>query len=316
MIHVEQHGPVVAIRMARALFGRPLEWTAAYWIDGLLVDTGPRCTARQLLRVLEPLQVERIVITHSHEDCIGGLADVHAKYPQASVFASRHAIPLIQNPAKAQVQLYRRLMWGIPRGVESVRTLDDVDNVVYTYSYRFRVIETPGHSRDHISLYEPSQRWIFSGDAYSGGQERNWATDFDFFAVVSSLRTLASLRPERLFTGTGSVRRTPLPDLHDKIGSLVRLSKEVAKLDASGMSVSEMVNYLFRGESALRVWTNGHFSAANLIEACRSYNALMSPDTDWSAYESVQGGSGGGGTAGSIDDSSENESADRGDVVR
>ena len=39
MIHVEQHGPVLAIRMARGFLGRPLAWTTAYWVDGLLIDT-------------------------------------------------------------------------------------------------------------------------------------------------------------------------------------------------------------------------------------------------------------------------------------
>ena len=39
MIQVEQHGSVTVIRMARALLGRPLYWTAAYWLDGLLIDT-------------------------------------------------------------------------------------------------------------------------------------------------------------------------------------------------------------------------------------------------------------------------------------
>ena len=27
----------------------------------------------------------------------------------------------------------------------------------------------------------------------------------------------------------------------------------------------------------LRLWTMGHFSAANLIDACRAYNALTAP---------------------------------------
>ncbi len=33
-----------------------------------------------------------------------------------------------------------------------------------TNAYRFTCIETPGHSRDHACLYEPSQRILFSGD--------------------------------------------------------------------------------------------------------------------------------------------------------
>jgi glyoxylase-like metal-dependent hydrolase (beta-lactamase superfamily II) len=204
---------------------------------------------------------------------------VRACYPQATIYASRRALPLIENPTKIGVQLYRRLMWGMPSPVDGVRSLDDVDDVLQTPHFRFRAVETPGHSRDHISLFEPSHRWIFCGDAFVAGQERSWAREFDLFSVLSSLRTLASLRPERLFSGSGHVSRTPLPEIYDKIGSLMRLAREVARLDAAGMASSEMVASIFNGESPLRFWTVGHFSAANLIEACRSYNALFSAGT-------------------------------------
>ena len=314
MIHVEQHGPVIAIRMARGFLGRPLYWTAAYWVDGLLIDAGPRCTAHQLVRVLDQVRVDRIVVTHSHEDHIGGLHALHARYPKAPIYASRAALPVIREPRRLRMQLYRRIVWGTPKPLLTARSLDELDNVVRTPVYTFRVIETPGHSRDHISLFEPNQRWLFSGDAFIGGQDRTWARDFDLFGVLSSLRTLASLRPERLFPGSGNVRRTPLPELHEKIGNLIRLSKDVARLDASGMSVDEIVACLFQGESSFRLWTGGHFSAANLVEACRSYNALMTPGPEPASSErslrpqrTVTPDS---------PDSSANESADRGDMVR
>ena len=67
MIQVEQHGSVTVIRMARAILGRPLYWTAAYWLDGLLIDSGPRCTAHELVRVLDQVPVRQIAVTHSHE---------------------------------------------------------------------------------------------------------------------------------------------------------------------------------------------------------------------------------------------------------
>ena len=69
MIDVEQHGAVTAIRMARALLGRPLDWSAAYFLDGLLIDTGPACTAHELVRVLDKVNVRQIALTHSH-DCL------------------------------------------------------------------------------------------------------------------------------------------------------------------------------------------------------------------------------------------------------
>jgi glyoxylase-like metal-dependent hydrolase (beta-lactamase superfamily II) len=161
MIHVEQHGPVLAIRMARGFLGRPLAWTTAYWVDGLLIDTGPRCAAPELLKVLSQLPVNQIVVTHSHEDNIGGLEDIHAHFRHAPIYASYRALQVIQEPTRLRLQLYRRLVWGVPKAIKQVRALDDVDNTLRTSAYTFRIIETPGHSRDHISLFEPTQRWLF-----------------------------------------------------------------------------------------------------------------------------------------------------------
>ena len=314
MIHVEQHGPVLAIRMARSFLGRPLVWTTAYWVDGLLIDTGPRCSAPELLKVLFQVAVNHIVVTHVHEDNIGGLEDVHGRFRHAPIYASYRAINVIQEPTKLRMQLYRRLVWGVPKALKQVRALDDIDNTLRTTSYTFRIVETPGHSRDHISLFEPTQRWLFSGDAFIGGMERSWPHDADLFSVIGSLQTLMSLRPERLFPSSGEVRRNPRPELAEKITSLQKLSKEVARLDAAGMSVEEVVTCLFKGESSLRLWTGGHFSAANLVEACRAYNTLMvatSEDTVVTPPSRPRHP-----VVSDPPDSSANESADRGDMVR
>lgn len=314
MIHVEQHGPVIAIRMARGLLGRPWAWTTAYWVDGLLIDSGPHCCAGQLVKVLAQLPLERVVITHSHEDNIGGLAAIHARFPNVPLYASSHALPVLKEPTRLHPQLYRRLMWGIPQPTPSVQPIEELGAVIRTREYALRVVETPGHTRDHISFFEPTQRWLFSGDAFIGGAERMWAREIDLFGVLGTLHTLAGLRPERLFPNSGEVRRNPRPEISEKIGGLLRLCREVARLDATGMNTEEMVTALFEGESPLRVWTGGHVSAANLITACRSYNALVAahhapsqpipPDAPPSPF------------APGAADSSANESADRGDVVR
>lgn len=288
MIHVEKHGPVIAIRMARGFLGRPIYWTVAYWVDGLLVDTGPACTAAELTRLLRSVPVDTIVLTHSHEDHIGGLATLVEQRPDAKVYAARQALPILAQPARLRMQLYRRLAWGTPDPVEKAVSLDEVENRIETPGYSFRAVETPGHSRDHISLFEPEQRWLFSGDAYIGGEERAWTPEFDLFGVVSSLRTLATLHPERLFPGSGAVRRTPLPDIHQKIRQLTDLARDVARLEQLGLSVPEMVSYLFTEEPRLYFWTRGHFSAVHLIQACREYNALFMAGDDFDLSSSTR----------------------------
>jgi glyoxylase-like metal-dependent hydrolase (beta-lactamase superfamily II) len=277
MIDVEQHGSVRAFRMARSLFGRPLYWTAAYWVDGLLIDTGPACTAGQLLRLLADTPVRQIVITHAHEDHIGGLHLLRRQYPAAAVYAPRQAIPLLEEPGRIEMQAYRRVLWGVPEPNVDICSLDEVDDRIQTPEFLFRAVETPGHSRDHVSYFEPRYRWLFSGDAFVGGRDVAWAPEFDMFSIVSSLRTMASLRPERLFPGSGSIRRTPVPDLHGKISALIQLAQEVDRLERSSRSTQEMVEMLFGGEPRIKFWTMGHFSAANLVDACRSYNAIVKP---------------------------------------
>lgn len=313
MIDVVQHGGVRAIRMSRGLFGRPIYWTAAYWLDGLLIDTGPACTAAQLARLLSHLPVRQIAITHAHEDHIGGLSLLRRQFPDAMVYASRRAIPLIENPHRLEMQWYRKLLWGEPQAVQGVQPLDNVEDRIATGEYIVRAIETPGHSSDHISYFEPRYRWLFSGDAFIGGRDVAWTPEFDLFGVVSSLRTLASLRPERLFPGSGTVRRTPLPDLYGKISALTHTAQEVSRLDRSGHTTGEIVDLLFEGEPRIKRWSMGHFSAANLVEACRNYNAIVAPAAaEAEAFPRQRRR----GQADDLSDSSANRTSGSGDVRR
>lgn len=274
MIQIQQHGSVTAIRMARTFLGRPLYWTTAYWLDGLLIDSGPPCLAPQLVRVLKDLSVDRIIVTHAHEDHIGGLYHLRQRYPSAAIYASPRAIPLIQAPERLEQQLYRRWFWGVPRAVEEVEPLP---LYVETDQFKLRAVETPGHSRDHVSFFEVKHRWLFSGDAFIGGTDRSWAGEYEMFGIISSLRTLAALRPERLFPGSGNVRRVVQPELHGKIAQLLGLCRDVARLDKAGLPTAEIVARLLGGESYMRFWTQGHFSGTHLIQACRRYNEIFDP---------------------------------------
>ena len=282
MIHVEQHGAVTVFRMARSFFGRPIYWTAAYLVDETLIDAGPRRTEDELVaavaRVLDGRPLRQIAITHGHEDHIGGLVALRKRFPAAPIYASRRTRTLIENPDKLAMQRYRRFLWGKPRSLDGVRLLDEIDNRLETPDHLLRVVETPGHSSDHVSFFEPTQRWLFSGDAFVGGRDQACSPEFDLFSTLGTLRMLADLRPERLFPGSGHVRRTPQPELHEKIGYFKRLANEVVKLDALGMTVPEMVACLFDGEPPVRFWTGGHFSAANFVKACQSYNAVFFMD--------------------------------------
>jgi len=276
MIQVEQYGPVIAIRMARRFMGKPLYWSPAYWLDGLLVDTGPAATAAELVRVLEQVPVTQIALTHAHEENMGGLGALRKRYPDIPVYAAERAQPILQDPTQLQMQLYRRLVWGVPAPAGEIIPLNEAADVVRTPRFVLRAVETPGHSRDHVCYFEPQQRWIFSGDAFLAGRDRSWAREYDLLGVIGSLQTLAGLDIERLFPGSGNVRRSPTNDILDKIAYLLQLARDVERLEAAGMRSEAIAAQFFgKDDDNLAFWTQRQFTALNLVEACRSYNTIL-----------------------------------------
>jgi glyoxylase-like metal-dependent hydrolase (beta-lactamase superfamily II) len=140
--------------------------------------------------------------------------------------------------------------------------------LVETRHHRFQVIHTPGHSPDHICLYEPAKGWLFSGDLFVGGQDRGIRADYNIWQMIESLRKLTSLHISLLFPGSGSVRRNPLPEIIRKIEYLEDLGKRVLELHLKGMGYTQIRRTLLGREMPLTYFTLGHFSGKNLI---RSY---------------------------------------------
>ncbi len=263
MIEIERVEEVVKIRLARSILGRPLYHTAAYWVDGLLIDTGCPRTSRELLSVIEKLGLERIVNTHSHEDHIGGNALLQERFG-VEILAHPLALPILADPKRLHLQLYRRLIWGSPAPSQG----SSIGEMVTTGHYSYQVIPTPGHSEDHISLYEPRQGWLFTGDAYIGGVDKALQADSDIYAIISSLRRLSALSAHRLFQGSGTVRDDPQEAIEKKREYLEELGEKVRQFHSQGLSLGEIRDRLLGGEPPIAYWTLGHFSGLNLV---RSY---------------------------------------------
>ena len=161
MLEERQYGPVVAFRSARTFFGRGYYYTAAYYVDTLLIDSGCAYSAAELAARLKPARpVSQIVNTHCHEDHIGANGLLQSRFG-CRIAAHPLALPVLENPRLQPLQPYRRFFWGWPLPSRG----QAVDECVQTEHYRFQVVPTPGHSLDHIAFFEPQQGWLFSGDA-------------------------------------------------------------------------------------------------------------------------------------------------------
>lgn len=157
-------------------------------------------------------------------------------------------------------------MWGMPSPSEAHPLQDG--SIIETENYQFQVIYTPGHTIDHLCLYEPDQGWIFTGDLFVGGQDRAIRAGSDIWGIIESLKMIAVLPLDTMYPGSARTRRRPAGDLQVKIDYLERMGEEVITLDNRGCSIPEISRMLFGGPMWIELITLGHMSRQNLV---RSY---------------------------------------------
>lgn len=267
MLKTSTYQDITRFNLSRSLFGRGYYWTTAYLIDGLLVDTGCAHTAREMASWLGDVRLATIVNTHTHEDHIGANGLLQRKHPGLEILAHPLAIPVLADPRHEQpLHPYRQLFWGWPEPSQA-QPLEDGERIK-TARYSFQVIYTPGHSPDHICLYEPELGWLFTGDLFVGGRERALRDGYNIWQILASLKRIAQLPIAILFPGSARVRENPRNELEAKIAYLEDFGGRVLELHRRGRDVSAITRKLC-GKPMLIEWvTMGNFTRKHLV---RSY---------------------------------------------
>jgi len=190
--------------------------------DGLtLIDTGLPGSDKKILHFItglgrSPSDLKRIIITHSDIDHIGGLSALK-KASGARIYASAiESNAISQGRASRQIKprnFFRRLLMGIVgRFMKATPiSVDETlhDGQVLPVLGDLRVLETPGHTPGHISLFSLSTGILFSGDSIvsrEGGLVRSVpANTWDEAKADESARKQATLGAHIVCSGHGSV---------------------------------------------------------------------------------------------------------------
>ncbi|MFB0561267.1 MAG: MBL fold metallo-hydrolase [Candidatus Lokiarchaeia archaeon] len=262
MIETNHFEEVTQIKMSLEVDGRPIYWTAAYLVDRLLIDTGPKHTSEELIQFLGGQKLNLAVNTHWHEDHIGANKLIQQKYG-IEIFAHHESIPLIaQFPS---LPPYREWIWGFPESTKVSLLREKID----TEHYHFDVIETPGHSEGHVALVEPKKGWCFSGDLFVNERPKVTHPKTNLPKTITSMIKLAELETDRLIllTSTGRIIKDGHKALQTCIEYLQDLTQKAKNLEKRGLSVTAIREKLIGEESSLAPITKGELSSENLIRA-------------------------------------------------
>jgi len=157
---------------------------AAYLVQGeglALIETGTarsaailRAALRGRLRAaLRGRDLRFIFVTHIHLDHAGGAGYIAADHPEATVVvASPRAIPhlidptrLIRGVREASRELFP--LYGEPGPIPEERLHPASNSEVFDLGggIAIEAVNSPGHAPHHVSFFERSHRYLFTGDA-------------------------------------------------------------------------------------------------------------------------------------------------------
>ena len=132
-------------------------------MTGAIIDPGDEAARIALTVERVGLEISQIIVTHSHIDHVGAVAQLVDEY-MCPVLMHEEAEAMLKTvPQQA-------MMMGMRFG--KVPTVDrhlGVDEVLEVGSLRLRSLYTPGHAPGHLAFLVEDEGIVFSGDALFAG---------------------------------------------------------------------------------------------------------------------------------------------------
>jgi len=190
--------------------------------DGLtLIDAGLPGNDKKILGYIvglgrSPSDLKRIIITHSDIDHVGSLSAIK-QASGARIYASAiESDAISKGHSSRQIKpknFFRKLLMGVAGRFMKVAPISADETLsegqVLPVLGGLRVVETPGHTPGHISLFSPSTGILFAGDSIvsrKGGLVRSVpANTWNEAKANDSARKQATLGARIVCSGHGSV---------------------------------------------------------------------------------------------------------------
>jgi glyoxylase-like metal-dependent hydrolase (beta-lactamase superfamily II) len=234
-----------------------------YSLGETLIDAGPSNQWSTIKRVLKPLSIKTLLITHHHEDHSGNanrISTLKKLLPYAPLLGQEKLAKGYPTP------LLQKLIWGSPLKVKT-QTLPDqlVINEGLDCQTTVMAIPTPGHAKDLTCLFFPEQKYLFSGDMYISKSLKYLRSDENLTQLIESLKTLIALDFEILFCPHRGIVKEGKQALQDKRQNLLTLCAKSQELMQQGLTEIDIVVKLLGPEDGLAKLSKFNISKGNLI---------------------------------------------------
>ncbi|MDA8223556.1 MBL fold metallo-hydrolase [Desulfosporosinus sp.] len=232
----------------------------AYIVDGMLIDSGPHKLRSGILDFCLQNQPDKIVHTHFHEDHTGNTAYLVKKL-QVPAYIHPDSLGICR--MKGDIPFYRLAFWGHRMGFQAEPLPDFIENE----HSRFEVIQTPGHTTDHVAFLDREEGRLFSGDLFLHQKTRVVRRKENIPLIMESLRTLLKESFETVYCAHGGEIKQGYRLVEQKLAYLEELQEEILNLSQQGMDIKAIVKRIFPQTPVIAYFSLGEFSSYNLVRS-------------------------------------------------
>lgn len=259
-------------------FAGGYDYAVVYIIDNeIIFDTGFAWGQKALRAYIKKYELNKSLHTainsHFHEDHIGN-NHLLAKEFHLKIYAHSKGIRNIVFVKERE--FYRHFLFGsyVPTLVEPLKA------TYQSQEHQFKVIETPGHTPDHICLYDPQRKILWSGDLYISDTLSAQLQEVNGPDWIASIEKCLNYDIELLLDGHGVVfkgKQAVQEKLKQKLEFLTTLRQRVVKEAEVCRDIQEITRRVFQddnfanhislSEGWMAVITGGSFSRSHLVES-------------------------------------------------
>lgn len=227
-----------------------------------MIDTGPPNQKKAILNYLKNKDIEKVVLTHHHEDHSGNSYNIsHEK--NIPVFSHEKGVKFLENGFS--LKAYQLIFFGKSKKFVS----RPFDKIIETGNgLRLEPVYTPGHSEDHVCFFEPQKKWLFTGDMFLSVKPRLFRADENLEKQILSLKKILEYDFKVIFCAHKGVIEDGYSRLKKKLEYFETISSQAYELSKKGRQPKEIAEKFFGGKGLEEYISLNHLSKINFIEQC------------------------------------------------
>lgn len=231
-----------------------------FFLDGVLIDTGARSLEKEFKPFFQQLDIDQVWITHFHEDHTGCAAFLQEEL-RLPLFMKDIMIEYCTK--KADYPMYRQLFWGKRKPFRA----ESIGDSVTSRNATWKVIDTPGHSIDHLAFFNNETGQLFTGDLFCQERTKVVLREESVPTTIASLEKILTYEFNDVFCSHAGYLNDGRSALKRKLDYLLELQGDVLKLDHEGKTPEEINAILFPKKYPITRFSSGEWESIHIVHS-------------------------------------------------